>query len=898
MARKAPALVWGDVTIGAPLVGATLGLYDLQGRLLHAEEATTRANGAFSVMLPATWHHAGPLRLVATGGRLHGEPFAGCVLREIDRIGTERFWRMNALSTSLAALRARDPQLSATKARALLARALRCPPSVELARALDRPGWTAGWFDPQTWLAQAREAPDFDAFLDGFVADVRAGRERPMQEVRMLRGGWDAVVGWAISGVASGMLSWAGGQLAGGLFSLLGGDDTADKLDRINDRLDAIDKTLASTQQELARVDRLQVEALARLQALSDQVAQGVGDLLKETRWRAALTQLRGRLSMQDQALDEHANMIASSFEGLVRFAKCDPQSSPWIRQLAREQAGHVLAVGSGIETQLRNIHETLVGRGTESYLAGFAELMSMTARDEAGAHQVAAALASRVEQLLGLELVGMAMVFDAFLCGPHPAESMAADFRATWLPRLQAQVQAYLQAVEQFAASRIDGATGSAFGCGRGLTPSETLLQRADRLAGQIGDVLAWPRGEARTAACRVTLRVVNYPQVTGHDLPATMQLRLQGEAGAPQAATRCELRRGATVADRELSSLPYQLLVARFDLPPGSYRVDAADASVPAGALRPRDCAAALIADEAAPHVSQGLVAWRDLVRTEHVRRIALPPSRTGAPGFADQIKVQAGACLHALYPRSAEAAMVSLDTGKGSCWAGQAPDEFHAVLGLDVDGDSLWIADQATRSVRRWQPGQPHPQQTLDTAKRPLKGPMLVAVGAEGWVHVVDEDGSVCVYSPAEGFVGEVATGVKSITGLGVDGDGAIYVVDPGAQTVLKYRRSGQAHGAAWAACPQWAAAASRWPTLRSPVGLAVDRAAGWVYVSCQLSGRLYRFSQDGVALGWFGSLAECKTPGALAVDPDSGAVLASGGGSQYVEMWAGLRVSRNW
>lgn len=120
---------------------------------------------------------------------------------------------------------------------------------------------------------------------------------------------------------------------------------------------------------------------------------------------------------------------------------------------------------------------------------------------------------------------------------------------------------------------------------------------------------------------------------------------------------------------------------------------------------------------------------------------------------------------------------------------------------------------------------------------TFSRPLLTAVAVATSmlasqaraAVGEIYETNE-GTVLRFKPTGGQPGAFATGLTNPKGLVFDGNGRLYVADPGKNSVLVFSLDGV--GATWL------------PSLNAPTGVAID-AAGLLYVSESGTGDILRF-----------------------------------------------------
>jgi sugar lactone lactonase YvrE len=160
------------------------------------------------------------------------------------------------------------------------------------------------------------------------------------------------------------------------------------------------------------------------------------------------------------------------------------------------------------------------------------------------------------------------------------------------------------------------------------------------------------------------------------------------------------------------------------------------------------------------------------------------------------------------------------------------------------------------------------------------RPLEAPDVMAVGPQGWVYLSDGGSRIRVYTPQGRFIAEWGghgTGpneFQAITGLAVDGSGAVYAADPENQRVHRLALVEQPRHLALLPVAIWGRFGSGHGEFNRPVAVAVDRDARHLYVADHRNHRIEAFDLDGRWLATIGGPVVCKQPGSLAVDPLTG------------------------
>lgn len=913
MSKRETMLTWGDVSLGAPLVGATITIHDLAGRCLHEARRATHDTGSFALQVPAPLAQQHGLRLVATGGRLRGRPFHGCVVRQIDRLRPGTYHRLHGLTTLLAAVRARRPQLSSAGVASLVRRALEWPSDVDLTQAIALPQCHESLFDPGEWLAQARQSRRYGDFLESIVADVIAGRAHPMRQTLPLLRDWGGLAEWAFNGLAGGMLSWGGGQAISWFVSLMGYQSSEQKqLDAIQQKLDQMGRQLDDTQRTVHELERLSTQTLAQVTALASRLETVARELKTDIAWQGDITALNATLATSAAVLRQAAGDITATFDDLQCFWRIDPHRiDDDVKRAARRRVDTLLAPGSGVLGALQHIHDTLLGNLGTGYLADLATLAARCAADEAQLALFARALEQRLEFLLGVQLIGVSLVFDAYLADTPNDAAPALAFRTKALERLRQQLDAHARCLEMMTASRIDGPSAGEFNAGHSAGSLPLWLASADRLASKVRAALRVASDLAPAdPACTITVRLLNHPAATRHTLKSGLQLALRSDtAPAPIAPIRSERHDGVTAKDRQGVALPYQMLVLDFAVPPGRYRL--APGQTPgdthAAMLRALDETLIVTVDALAPAASLALTAWVHAVAPRPVRAFALPPATGVHQAVADALAVESGQRLHALDWHNARIVSFDLDGAAVRTWGehGSGATQFGDIHGIAASPDgSLWISDAQGRRVLRCDGAAGRVLGALDTRMQPLVSPTALATTPQGWLALADGGHGLRLVSPEGRRIAEWeapgadAHGFGVISGLDADADGALYVADAQQQRVRVLALAEQPRHMALMPRASWGRAGSGRDEFDRPVALAVDRPARRLIVADERNHRLQVFALDGQWLASWGDRQVCAKPGSLAVDPTSGAVFVAHGGGRLITMLRAVRVSLAW
>ena len=171
------SIVWGDVFLDEPIVGATIGIYDLDGNKIFEENEATGETGLF--IFEVDWgikQQGGELpsefKVVASGGTRNGEYFNGTVVSIAHNYTRGGYCVVNEITTLLAAYGDKHLEISPAEVEETIKEFVGVPSNVDV---LDVIEFNNTSFHSATFMSEAEEAGGFDAFIDVLVDEVENG---------------------------------------------------------------------------------------------------------------------------------------------------------------------------------------------------------------------------------------------------------------------------------------------------------------------------------------------------------------------------------------------------------------------------------------------------------------------------------------------------------------------------------------------------------------------------------------------------------------------------------------------------------------------------------------------------------------------------------------------------
>lgn len=220
----------GRAFAGQPVVGATIRVEDLAGKLLLEAPAKTGSAGTFAFDAPTLADQ--DLRVVITGGTLGGAPFTGTLMAEIAKFhGGLHLAYANPATTVAARYRAASGKAIAEAVKATQAY-LGLAPSVSLGADLDNP--------VQTMFSEAKfmTAAGLNGGLDAYTAAV-AGEVAKGGATSAFRAYRYATQG-ILEGIGNGILGAIGGAVFNTVLGAVGLDAAANQRQQILDEVRAV----------------------------------------------------------------------------------------------------------------------------------------------------------------------------------------------------------------------------------------------------------------------------------------------------------------------------------------------------------------------------------------------------------------------------------------------------------------------------------------------------------------------------------------------------------------------------------------------------------------------------------------------------------------------------------
>ncbi len=901
MQPKAFIRVWGDAILDKAVIGATVGIYDLDGNKIYEQKGATHTTGSFLIKAPwgiGRWSGEVPssFRIVATGGTLGDKPFTGRIMREVYSYNEGAYYKLNAVSTLIAAYRAKHPEVAYVKAEEAVEHFLQVPSKVGIAYLIDHSEVDCTLFDHFAFMIQAEEVGGFDAYMDVLVKQIEAGKHLKLPSVaREAEGGGLSFIG---RGIANGVLSWGTGQAIGWVFHALGYRTGSEHM------LEEMSKRLAMIQETLYNVERLQEETLRKIEELTKRLEE----VYKGLKWEIEIATLKTRSSTIVTAITEPISRIKVSFDSLQRYSKVNPAKvDEELRRLVDKTVDEILSPLIGIEPYLETLHENIVGfLGEKGLLELWSTLVTVGATSTGQINEMYRALEDRFAYLLGMELTGIAIMVDAYHGKYGNNTQTVADFWKTWKGRIRIQVDLFLRSVERLAASRIDTLTADEFNnhqfvyappvmISEQYTPP-VILQRADKFA---QDLLGSLEAGAETSQGVITVRIVNYPHLT-QKLPADIGLQLQDvETGKVYSAGLVERRDGNTIPDRGFNTVPYELVCYAFTVPLGTYKLGSLDERFPK-LLGAHDCSPTTTVTNSNRYGSRGVMAYSETIPTYSKWGSQITP----AVQFFDPRGAAVDSTRGYVYVVDGGGYVLKFDLkgkyilnwgtkgrGNGQFWwpRGVAVDSSGYVYVVDHNNFRIQKFDEKGKFITKWgSQGRGNGQfGSMDAVAMDGSGYVYVGDGGNHRIQKFDSNGK---------FI--TAWGSVPAAGVAVDNSGYVYVAgasefwrvqkfDSNGRFILEWGSHGSGDG--------------QFNFLRG--GVAVDNTRGYVYVPDTNNHRIQKFDSNGNFITKWGSYGsgegQFNYPFGVAVDSARGTVYVSDGPNRCVQVWFLIVfVSRNW
>jgi hypothetical protein len=440
--------VLGIAYLNGSLAGATVTVTDSNNNVLASYPAATLDSGVFMVSVPwglFQWSAPKEVNLKISGGTINEEPFNGTIIRVIDNFDESQVYSVNAITTIVATYRSTHAQVSLADAEAKVSAFIAIPNSTNIQTVENNADAVRLYFDHYVFMREAVSKSGFEPFVSTLISEMDQGvATHSFKGLEPVGGLFGSLLGWFGGNLANGAVSYLGGQAMGWAMNMLGyqsaDDKIMEKLEQISNKLNEMDQKLDSISNELV--------------SLSNQISELKSAL------SATETDLSRRIS--EIASYDPVSKIQSSYSQLDIYAKCKPGevSAATINGWATS----VLDPNTGTYYALTSLDNFIEGHviGSESGLLDVLcdsalNKLSQSPGDHYGrdyrtkVSNVATGMSDYFQQLLYAEMKGLTII-----CEAHHARNETAPvaqyIQQYWLPRLQRQVDLYVNQMERFA--------------------------------------------------------------------------------------------------------------------------------------------------------------------------------------------------------------------------------------------------------------------------------------------------------------------------------------------------------------------------------------------------------------------------------------------------------------
>jgi sugar lactone lactonase YvrE len=810
-----PEFIWGNAILDKPLVGATIKAFDQTNHKFYEEKNATHTTGTFLLIIAKIPKN---FLIIAENGTLNNKPFKGKIARRIHNYNKNKYYKLNGLTTLQETYRSKNPKITEAQAEKNLTTFLDISEKQTLSYAIDKCELEKSIFDHSKFMKRAKSEESFDNFIDKLTDEINAKKKHPFQTFHLKASSSEENTGLAAfigKGIANGMVGWMGGQALGWVFHTLGYRTTTEHT------LEETNKQLTNIQKSLDNVESLQIYTLNKIDALSSALT----DVYKGLKWENEVRALQARSSTIVTSIEDSISRIKITFDCLQRYSTLNPTKvRPEVTILMNKTMDEILSPLNGIEPQLERLHSNIVGSlGEKGLLEVWSTLATLGSKSN-NLNELYIALEQRFAYLLGMELVGITVMIDAYN-GKHCDDAKIAKvFWENWKNKVTQQVNWFLRYSEQLVASRIDTLTGKEFNKLAYSPPvisdakclTSLLLLESDRFTQNLLNSI---NNSNASSEGLLTVRILNYPNST-KKLPQNLNLQLENtETKKAFYAAMAEQRNGVTVPDRNFSTTPFELSYYKFAVPFGTYRIKSMNNDYP-DLLGSEDYNNQTTVNESSQFGSIAVVAFS---QTLH---------------FFSEIR------------KDSVMKSIGID-GNGSIYV------------LTVD----WPGSLKSYIVKLDPKGN-----VINKFAGQLYVPSAITADRNGNVYILDEEPEspyICYYHIKKydnrgnftgkwGRIGREVGEFGHPVAMAIDNGGYVYVTDSRRCKVLKFESNGRF-------IVEWGAPGSGDGQFIEPNGIAVD-AADNIYISDR--SRIQKFDSSGRYLSRWGEFLHA---GALAADP---------------------------
>ena len=453
----------GFAYVDAPLVGATITVYDEDGDKIYEAQNATSKNGVFMQKVTWKWLQNVPreFRFTATGGTSNDAPFNGTLVRIVENYDQTNSYSINAITTLMASYRDRNPTSTNDQAEEAVHEFLEIPSELNITAIVNSPSATKVFFSGRVFLEEANQNGGLNAYVEALTLEIGLGQTHPFKGPPQFTGIALDVFKFVFTNVAKGALSEIGKQVAGtamepimgwvmGVLGLNtdGTDYTAQQLSAISDKLNM-------TYDKLVEMDKKLIDISSKLSEISASISE----------LRNALNTVNTELQLRMSQLSSYdaLSKIDSSYTTLVAFATTRPGDiaktsiSEWssavinpttgiynaLDVLDKIVRGHVLGDEKGL---LEVMVDNLIAQIYMQDPSGLS-LYGRTYRDKV--MSLYNSFEAYFEKLLMYEVRGLTMIAEA-----HNARGESALVQSYidiyWKPMIQNQIDLFISQVER----------------------------------------------------------------------------------------------------------------------------------------------------------------------------------------------------------------------------------------------------------------------------------------------------------------------------------------------------------------------------------------------------------------------------------------------------------------
>jgi len=330
------ALFQGWVSVGEPVAGASLTVYNIKGkRIYQTKEPATGDLGSF---LTTVKNLPPDFKVVASGGSFQGEMFPAVLSADYRNFQPQSdIIYVNAVTTMVSTYLERNPGIPLSQATLAVKNFLEIPQGVEIGPQLRG---RETYFSHQIFIAEAAAGGGVSEYVDQLITEMEGkvthpfiGHALPGGGNGLLGGMGPGVGGYVVDKLAGGAIAWAGGKALGwglGKIGLDFPDETGEKLAQMQAQLDEISRQLDNLKSQL------------------DEIYGKLSAEIKQTEYNVRIGQMNDLISS------------INSIRGQLMIFVSNPPSDP--ETLETRRAAISRLIETDLLTQTDVIHSQLVG--------------------------------------------------------------------------------------------------------------------------------------------------------------------------------------------------------------------------------------------------------------------------------------------------------------------------------------------------------------------------------------------------------------------------------------------------------------------------------------------------------------------------------------------------------